>query len=207
MEANYHEPDPFRYSLNSFIRAVKEIPQILKMELQNHPEYGPSFKPIIDTTKQNELLGRLSKHRDFIVHQGMLALASSGQIGTTEGRGFKIAVGFQVAPYESSTEAYERYKEICRKEPVFRGAFGPDCDSRPCLRREWKIEAFPDAELLELSIKAWRTLGEALSEVVVVLGAEPLELSLPCLHDAERVKTREYSQRDFFESVDGAIDA
>lgn len=207
MEGNYHEPEPFRYSLNSFIRAVKEIPQILKMELQSHPQYATWFKPIIDKSKKNELLGRLSKQRDFIVHQGMLGLASSGQVGTTEGRGFKMAIGFQVAPFESSYEAYERYKEACRKEPIFRGAFGPDCDSRPCLRREWKIREFPDAELLELAIMAWRTLGEILSEIVVLLGAEPLDLSLPCLHDPERVKTKEFSQRDFFESVDGAADA
>jgi hypothetical protein len=29
MESNYHEPDGFRYSVNSFIRAVKEVPQML----------------------------------------------------------------------------------------------------------------------------------------------------------------------------------
>lgn len=207
MEANYHEPEPFRYSLNSFIRALKEVPQILKMELQNHPRYVPALKPAIDATKSNELLKKLSTQRDFIVHQGMLDLASKGQIGTTEGRGFKIGVGFNVASFESSIEAYERYKEMCRNNPVFREAFGPDCDSRPYLRREWKVEDLGDTELLELAVSAWRALGEAISSIVQLLGGEALDLSMPCRHDPERVKTKVFSQADFFRTVDGQADA
>lgn len=203
MEANYHEPEPFRYSLNSFIRALKEVPQILKMELQNHPLYAAELKPAIDATRSNELLKKLGNQRDFIVHQGMLDLASKGQIGTTEGRGFKIGIGFNVAPFESSNEAYERYKEMCRSSPVFRGAFGPDCDSQPFLRREWKADDLGDTELLELSLLAWRALGEAISSMVQLLGGEALDLSMPCLHSPERVKTRSFSQSEFFRTVDG----
>ena len=206
MEANYHEPEPFRYSLNSFIRAVKEVPQILKMELQNHPLYAAKLKPVLDVTKSNELLKKLSTQRDFIVHRGMLDLASKGEIGTTEGRGFKIGVGFNVAPFESSSEAYERYKEMCRSNPFFRDAFGPDCDSQPCLRREWRVENLGDTELLELSVSVWRALGEAISSIVQLMGGEALDLSMPCLHDPERVKTRTYSQSEFFRAVDGLAD-
>ena len=207
MEAAYHDPGPFRYSLNSFIRAVKEVPQILKMELQNHLLYQSVLKEKIDSTKSNELLGQLGRRRDFIVHRGMLELASSGQIGTTEGRGFKIGIGFNVAPFESSDEAYERYKEACRKNSVFRGAFGPDCDSAPCLRREWKVNELGDLELLELCVSAWRLLGEAISSIVQALGGEPLDLSLPCRHEPEKVKTRVFSQSDFSRTVDGESDA
>ena len=110
IEGNYHSPDLFRYSLNSFIRAIKEIPQILKMELQNSPEYRKVYKPIIDTLKSDELLSLLSKKRDFIVHQGMSNVLSSGVAGTTEGRGIKMAVGFKVEPYETTEEAYEKFK-------------------------------------------------------------------------------------------------
>lgn len=34
MEHFYHEADAFRWSLNSFLRALKEVPQLLQMELQ-----------------------------------------------------------------------------------------------------------------------------------------------------------------------------
>jgi len=69
MEANYHTPDLFRYSLNSFIRAVKEIPQLLSMELQNHGAYLSDFKPLIQSLRANALLSVLHDKRDFIVHR------------------------------------------------------------------------------------------------------------------------------------------
>ena len=203
MEANYHTPDLFRYSLNSFIRAVKEIPQILKMELQNHHAYQSDFKPLIDSLRSNELLAILHKKRDFIVHQGMLEFLSKGCVGTTEGRGIKISIAFPVSPYETTQEAYERFKEQCKKDKLIRDFAGPDCDSWPMIRREWKVPDFPDRELLELSIDAWRFIGEIISQIVLKLGGEKLDLSFSCRHEPEKVKTMEFSQKEFFESVDG----
>lgn len=202
MEANYHTPDLFRYSLNSFIRAVKEIPQILKMELQNHREYQNEFKPLIDSLRSNELLSTLHNKRDFIVHQGMLEVLSKGCVGTTEGRGIKISIAFPVAPYETTQEAYERFKDLCRKDKFIRDMAGPDCDSWPMIRREWKVTEFPDKELLELSVDAWRLVGEVMSQIVVKLGGEKLDLSFSCRHEPEKVKTVEFSQQEFFKSID-----
>lgn len=203
MEANYHVPDLFRYSLNSYIRAVKEIPQILKMELQNHRNYRADFKPLINSLQSNELMSVLHRKRDFIVHQGMLEVLSKGVVGTTEGRGIKIGIPFAVAPHESTQEAYERFKEVCRNDKFVRNLAGPDSDSWPMIRREWRAPEFPDKELLELTIEAWRLIGEVLSRIVVKLGGEDLDLSFSCRHDPERVKTVEFSQQEFFSSVDG----
>jgi len=202
MEANYHSPDLFRYSLNSFIRAVKEIPQILKMELQNHSQYSSVFKPLIIKLYSNELLSVLYKKRDFIVHQGMLNVLSTGVAGTTEGRGIKMATGFKVEPYETTEEAYEKFKALLRKNHIIRHVIGPDCDSWPMIRREWRIPEL-SSELLEVSVSAWKLCGDVISEIVVEFGGEPLELSLSCRHDPERVKTMEFSQQEFFQSVDG----
>jgi hypothetical protein len=59
--------------------------------------------------KKDELMSLLNKKRDFIVHRGMLEVLSHGNVGATEGRIIKISSGFQVAPYESTVEAYERF--------------------------------------------------------------------------------------------------
>jgi hypothetical protein len=204
IEANYHTPDLFRYSLNSFIRAVKEIPQILKTELQNHPNFQGTFKPQIDLLQTNELFSMLHKKRNFIVHHGMLEVLSKGCVGTTEGRGIKISIPFAVAPYETTQEAYERFKDVCRRDQLIRGLAGPDCDSWPMIQREWKIPEFPDKELLELSIDAWRLVGEVLSKIVMNLGGESLDLSFSCRHEPERVRTVEFNQQEFFKSVDSS---
>jgi len=203
LEANYHNPDAFRYALNSFMRAVKEVPQILKMELQNLPEYRSTLKPILKALGDDPLMNLLHKKRDFVVHQGMLNVLSKGSVAATEGRIVKMSMGLPVQPWESTVDAYERFKAICRTNKVVRGLLGPDCDSWPMVRREWHIPEFPDTELLELSIDAWQIIGESLSKILVALGGNPLDLSFSCRHDPEKVKTMNFSQKEFFLSVDG----
>ncbi len=203
MEGNYHTPDLFRYSFNSFVRAVKEIPQILKMELQNESDYREIYKPTIQSLNEDSLFSLLQETRNFIVHRGMLEVLSSGVVGTTEGRGIKIASGFSVAPYETTDEAYERFKELCRSEKMIRNWLGPDCDSWPIVRREWRIPALPDKELLEVAIDSWRLVGTVLSKVIVHLGGDEFDLSFSCGHDPDKVKTKSFSQSEFFKSVDG----
>jgi hypothetical protein len=63
-------------------------------------------------------LGALYKKRDFVVHQGMLNVSSTGIAGTTEGRGIKMAVGFRVEPHESTVEAYEKFKFLLKKNKM-----------------------------------------------------------------------------------------
>jgi len=203
MEANYHVPDLFRYCVNSFIRCVKEIPQILVMELQNHVNYKTLLRPTIYSTNKDDLLALLHKKRDFIVHRGMLELFSDGMVGTTEGRGVKIGIPFRVYPNESSADAYERFKNICRQDRVIRGLAGPDCDSWPCIVRYWRIQEFKELDLLDLTVTAWRKVGSVLSELVELLGGECLDLSLSCRHDPDRVRMMEFSQAEFFKEVDG----
>jgi hypothetical protein len=59
IEANYHSCDLFRYSVNSFIRSIKEIPQLFHMELQNHSSYKTHFKPVIRSIYEDSLLAVL----------------------------------------------------------------------------------------------------------------------------------------------------
>ena len=71
------------------------------------------------------------------------------------------------------------------------------------IRREWRVPDLPDKELLELSVDAWRLVGEIISQIVVKLGGEKLDLSFSCRHESEKVRTVEFSQKEFFKSVDG----
>jgi len=204
IEQHYHEPDAVRFSFNALIRAAKEIPQILSMELQNRNDYGEHIKPSLDTLKADPLFSLLSKKRDYVVHRGMLEVNSSGSIGTTEGRGrWKIGFRFNVEPWESSDEAYFRFREACKAKKDVRSLMGPDCDSWPMLQRKWCLPDFPDEDFLEIAVTAWRTSGEALSKILVHLGGDSLDLELECAHDPNRVRSREYSQEEFFRSVDG----
>lgn len=202
LEEHFHLPDPFRYSVNAFIRVFKEIPQILKMELQNHPQYQAALKPIVDSLYSDPLFSLLSRKRDFIVHRGMLRLHSTGSAGTTEGRGFKMALRFRVSPDETSDEAYARFRVLCRANRDFRSLFGPDCDSAPCIERTWRIPEMADHDLLEVCVTAWRVAGETLSRLVEFFGGEPLDLTMSCRHDPAKIRMKVYSQKEFFREVD-----
>lgn len=85
IEANYHEPEPFRYLLNSFIRAVKEVPLKLQNDLQRHADVKAKTKQLAETVSKNDLFRTLGNQRDFIVHYGALNLKSHGRIGMTKG--------------------------------------------------------------------------------------------------------------------------
>ncbi len=203
MESNYHEPDPFRYSLNSFIRSAKEVPGILMTDLQQHPAVRAQIDSKLQRLNENPLFATLKKRRDFLVHRGMLAPKSHGRIGTTEGSRIKITFPFHVVAHESSDEAYERYKVLCRTDKFLRQLTGPDCDSAPTLWRTWQIEDFPNQDLLEVVFDAWQLIGEVLSATTVALGGAPLDLTMPCRHDPESIQVKKFSQREFFLSVDG----
>lgn len=202
METYFHKPDQFRYSANAFIRSIKEIPQILKMEMQNHKKYKSDIKPCIDALKTNNLFYLLSKKRDYIVHQGSLKLHSKGMVGTTEGRGFKIGLSMPIPPEVSSDQAYGWFKDACKNDKILRGAFGPDCDSSPCIERSWKISEFPDEDLLEVCIKAWKEVSAVLSNIIMLLDGPPLNTALQCCRSLDKVKLKVYSQADFFSEVD-----
>ena len=149
IEQHYHFPEGVRFSFNTFIRVIKEIPQILSMELQNRSDYSTIIKPKLETLKEDPLFFLLSKRRDYIVHKGMLDVHSSGTIGTTEGRDFKIAFSFPVAAWETSDEAYLRFIEACKSDRFLRELMGPDCDSWPMLQRQWCLPDFPDQDFLK----------------------------------------------------------
>lgn len=202
MESNYHSPGPFRYALNSFIRAIADVPEMLTKNLERHEAVRRAIKPRLKEVVATDLFSLLRLRRNFIVHQGMLDVESRGSIGTIEGSRIKISFPFRVEPWESSDEAYERYKEVCRTDPLWRG-LGPDCDSSPVLWRTWMISQFPGKDLLDVAFEAWKLMGDLLSDSVVELGGQPLDLSMPCRHDPESVRLKRYSQREFFMNVDG----
>jgi len=204
IERYYHQPELFRYSVNSFIRAAKEVPQLLMMELQRHPKYASDLKPLITTLTSTALYSVLKKKRDFIVHQGSLELLSKGSAGITEGRGFKMGLTFRIEPWESSDDAYERFKAICRQDKDFRAMFGPDEDSVPCVERTWLMEEFPAKDLFDVTIEAWEATGATLSKIVITLGGEAIPVDKSCLHSSQKIRMKRYSQQDFVQSVDNA---
>ena len=64
MEMYYHAADPFRWHLNSFLRALKEVPQLASMALQNLDGFTEWYRPRRSALAEDSLISILSKQRD-----------------------------------------------------------------------------------------------------------------------------------------------
>lgn len=135
MEQYYHNADPFRWHLNVFLKALKEVPDLLQMAMQNEEGFPGWFREQRKELNSDPLIAALSKQRDLVVHRSMLVPESSGTVGITEGRGFKAGLTAPIHPLEDSDEALLRYA-IQFKDFDFLDLVTPDEDSLPCVQRE-----------------------------------------------------------------------
>jgi hypothetical protein len=193
VEQYYHAADPFRWHLNAFLRALKEVPQLLQMELQAHPGFKAWFAPKRRALADDPLIGVLSQHRDFVVHRGMLVPNSTAMVGVTEGRGMKFGMTFPIHALEDSDHGMRRYLAVSKARSDFLGILIPDEDSLPCVERQWRLPEFDD-EIVEVCARAWLRLGETVGELLIWLGANPPPLSLDCRHASQEVHFKLYSR-------------
>jgi hypothetical protein len=203
LNEHYHEADPFRYSLNSFLRSLKEVPQILQMQLQNKKGFKEFFAPLRSSLQQDPLFGSLSKKRDLIVHQGMLMPESKVYVGFSKGpgRGLKLGINFPASPSEDSDAVMARFVAFCVEHPDAVFIFLPDPDQLACVRRIWKLSDIPDVEIRQLAAQAWKRVGELLCETLVWLGHDAVNFDFPCMqqHLSEDTMIRLYPREIFAE--------
>jgi len=195
LEEYYHFADPLRWHLNAYLKALKEVPLLLQMGLQNQRGFSKWFSIERDQLNADPLIRHLGTQRDIVVHRGMLVPNSHGGIGVTEGRGFKLGMSFPLAPFEDSDHAMHRYLHyMLRPDAIdFLGVLADDDDSLPCVHRIWRLEPF-EQELVDLTATAWLRLGEVVNKVVQWIGAEPQTLSLSCRHSGQQVQFKLYNR-------------
>lgn len=161
MELNYHESDSFRYSLNSFLRVLKEVPQILQMELQDNSGFTQWYKQHRHITTKDPLIADLFKKRDTVVHKSMLKPKSSAYLGVTEGRGLKMGFGLPLNPFQDSDSLMVNFLTTNAKSDENLDVFGvldDDEDQLPCIERHWGLEPFEEG-ILELAVQAWEQIA------------------------------------------------
>jgi hypothetical protein len=83
LESYYHQAAQFRWHLGGFLKALKEVPQLLRVEVQNEPGFAEWFRGQIGGLRRDPLIAFLSKQRDIIVHQRMLVPNSQCTVGGT----------------------------------------------------------------------------------------------------------------------------
>ncbi|WP_277539846.1 hypothetical protein [Polynucleobacter sphagniphilus] len=178
MEEHYHQADKFRWSLNSFIRALKEVEQLLVMELQQHKEVALWYKSEKEKLSQTPFISKLFKHRDYIVHRSMLKPESKGTVGYTRGRGLKLGLTIPIDPLSDSQDAIIGYIRHAAETEDFLGILYTEEDGSgeyTCVQREWMLADFPGQELTQLTAQAWQAVAKLALETATKLGAHVIE--------------------------------
>jgi len=193
VEKNYHDADAFRYSMNSFIRSLREVPDLISIALQNTSGFTKWHRPIKETLEKEDPLFRIIiKHRDFIVHRAALVPGSHAHIATIRGWLVKMALPFDIDPFEDSDSAVERFLERARRVPELIQLLAPDEIQLLSVIREWKITGIDD-EVITAFRNAWIRVGEYLSDVVVFLGGQALAYQgLECFKDPRTFYYKKY---------------
>jgi hypothetical protein len=178
MEQHYHRADWFRWSLNSFLRSLKEVVQLLTMDVQGDPEIVEWLREEKEQLNDEPLISFLFKQRDIVVHRSMLKPASKGTVGFTRGRGLKLGLGMPIDPLADSESAILRYIHFAAKDTDFLGILYTEEDGSgeyTCVQREWRMEQFPETELTHLAAQAWERVAKLTLDTATRLGASVIE--------------------------------
>lgn len=195
MEEHYHQANCFRWSLNSFLRALKEVVQLVTMEVQQRPDVSTWLKAEKLALSQEPLISQLFKQRDVVVHKSMLKPASKGSVGYTRGRGLKIGLGLPIDPLADSEAAILRYIHHVAKDMDFLGILYTEEDGGgeyTCVQREWRLEQVPDQELTQLAAQAWERVAKLTLDAATKLGAHVIEPKFE-LRDPNQVQFEVYA--------------
>jgi len=193
IELNYHDADALRYSMNAFIRSLREIPDMITMALQNHEGFPEWHKPIRKELELKDFLfSKIIQHRRHIVHKSMLKPDSKAFVASIRGYTIKMQFGFYVDPFEDSDLAIKRFIEHSEKNPILMLALAPDEVQVLALIREWHVEGF-DEEIIESFRNAWVRVTTYLSDILEFLGEERFPEGLPpCFRDSRDFRYKKY---------------
>jgi len=195
VENEYHHADAFRYSVNSFIRSIREVPDLINMALQGHSGFKAWHGPIKKSLEQEDpLFSKIISHRNRIVHRSMLVPGSKAHIAAIRGFTIKMALPYKVDPFEDSDHAVERFLARARKAPIVIGFLAPDETQVLSVIREWKIDGIEE-EVICAFRKAFVRVGEYLSDVIEHLGGERLSSQPPqCFKDPRIYQYKKYPE-------------
>lgn len=197
LEGYYHEADPFRWYLNAFLKALKEVPDLIANGLQNRPGFPIWYRAERSPVSRDPLIRLLADHRDLVVHRGMLLPRSKGVLGLTEGAGIKLGFGTPIDPLTDSDDAMRGYVASVQERGDFLGIITiNDDDSLPCIQRRWSLDEFGDADIVDLAVSAWSKVAELMNSVVRYLGGPDLAVDLRCRHNLDGIRIRVYKRAD-----------
>lgn len=167
---NYHDPYAFRYELNAFIQALRNITFMLQSEKSRPSSFDDWYATQQEMMRSDEHLRRFVGARNLIVKQSMLATASKAHVGLFRGRRFKLGMGMELDPFLDSRDLLDKTRKfmIGFMLDEAHSAIGEQVG----IRRTWIVEDIGPNEVIGHCIDALSKMGKLLEETHAHWGSE-----------------------------------
>lgn len=107
MMVEYHDPMAFRYNLNAFLQALRNVTFVLQKDLSHRDGFQEWYPERREIMKADPLLRKFVDGRNVVVKQRSLEINSHAVIGFFRWRILKIGISMDVPTHVSSRHIVE----------------------------------------------------------------------------------------------------
>ena len=133
MMKEYHEPMAFRYSLNAFLQALRNVTFVLQKDLSHCDGFQDWYQEQRKTMREDPLLHKFVNGRNVVVKQRSLEINSKAEIGFFRWRTLKLGISTDVPTHVSSKYLVEKIAPLSELIDPEHSAIGEQYG----VRREW----------------------------------------------------------------------
>ena len=166
----YHQPYEFRYNVNAFIQALRNVTWLLQSEESKPSGFDYWYERAQERMRSNENLRKFVDLRNLIVKQGMLVGRSRANVGLFRARKLKLA-------FEMEVDLFEDSKELLRNlVPVLTGPRGFLDEGHMAIgeqigvERLWVLEELGPKDVTDYCRKAYDSIECIVRQAVGMAG-------------------------------------
>ena len=168
MAAEYHDPHAFRYNLNAFIQALRNVTFILQAEKEKPDGFAKWYENARDRLKADDRLKRFVNARNLIVKRQMLESSSELKVGIFRGRRYKLGVGGDVIHYRSSHEILKTAQAFFVGNMIDEGHSA--LWEQLGVFREWRVQELGQGEVVSTCCEALSSIARLVEEANSIWG-------------------------------------
>ena len=205
MARNYHEPDPFRYSLGAFLQAARSVTLMLQKGKGLFDDFS-WYSDWSESAKKDPVLAWANKSRVAVVHERSLEVKSWAEFRCVYPLGHPLRDPDEnVVPIYLNPFLCTHYY-MHSSDEVTDHLAGEDHSHR--IVRHWEINGLPDRELLDVGAELFGLLAAVVAQAHDELGAslitatrdgtrleKPTDGRMPCMVNPIKYRTATIKRR------------
>jgi hypothetical protein len=168
MLAHYHDPQVFRWNLNGFLQALRNVTFVMQKELRHHPGFEEWWAIQSKIMERDGILRRFKNGRNIIVKERSLRLKSKASVGVFRWRRLKLAFDTDVDVNANSVDLLEKAKGTVNE--LWIPEKYPEPGEEVGLQRMWIAPELGRIEVVRLCEKAWLRLGRIMENAHTFCG-------------------------------------